>query len=494
MKEMVHQLLREIGAGEMSSVAYDTAWVAQLGEIDRDLSNHAISWISEHQLSDGSWGTQYPFYYHDRVINTLMVMIVLAKSGRRTHDRVQVDNGLMALERITDGATQGLQADPNGATVGFEMIVPTLVEEAEKLGIIKQQADRILGKLSRLRAAKLSKIQGIKINRNLTPAFSSEMAGTDHTSILDIANLQEENGSVGNSPSATAYFASTLQKGNVQALQYLHKWMKADGGVPDVAPFDVFEPAWTIWNLQLANLLDSTAQELCKPHLDFLQKSWVPGLGIGNSANAPKDSDDSGLVYELLTSMGRSLDIEAVLHYEDADCFRCFDLEANPSISSNVHVLGALRQAGYDAKHPAVQKALGFVRRSQVLKKFWADKWHISPYYVTSHAIIICKDLDPAMCKHAVDWIVENQKPDGSWGFYNASTAEETAYALQALCVWRREHGNVSKEVIKAGVAWLRDNMDKPNLPLWIGKGLYSPEKVIRSTVLSALALGEEGA
>ena len=54
--------------------------------------------------------------------------------------------------RIVGGATQGLQSDPNGATVGFEMIAPTLAAEAEKLGIIKRQGDRILGRLSKLRS------------------------------------------------------------------------------------------------------------------------------------------------------------------------------------------------------------------------------------------------------------------------------------------------------------------------------------------------------
>ena len=77
-------------------------------------------------------------YYHDRVICTLAAMIALSYRGRREHDKVQIEKGKLALERIVGGATQGLQSDPNGATVGFEMIAPTLAAEAEKLGIIKQ--------------------------------------------------------------------------------------------------------------------------------------------------------------------------------------------------------------------------------------------------------------------------------------------------------------------------------------------------------------------
>jgi halimadienyl-diphosphate synthase len=100
----------------------------------------------------------------------------------------------------------------NGATVGFEMIAPTLAAEAEKLGIIKNQGDRILGRLSRQRAKKLSYLRGKMISRNVTMAFSAEMAGIDGQHMLDIENLQESNGSVGVSPSATAYLQHISKK------------------------------------------------------------------------------------------------------------------------------------------------------------------------------------------------------------------------------------------------------------------------------------------
>ena len=46
-----------------------------------------------------------------------------------------------------------------------------------------------------------------------------------------------------------------------------------------------------------------------------------------------------------------------------------------------------------------------------------------------------------------------------------------------------------SQNILKNGARWLKENMDKPYPPLWIGKCLYSPHLVIRSAVLSALAL-----
>ena len=164
MKEQIHQVIKEMGPGTISTTAYDTAWVARLGEIDWELSSQALNWLCENQLSDGSWGASNVFYYHDRVISTLAAMISLTRRGRRKHDTKQVENGLLALERIISGATRGLMADANGATVGFEMIVPTLVAEAERLGLITQQKDRLLGRLSKMRSQKLSILNGKKIN------------------------------------------------------------------------------------------------------------------------------------------------------------------------------------------------------------------------------------------------------------------------------------------------------------------------------------------
>jgi halimadienyl-diphosphate synthase len=201
------ELLKDMDAGYMSNTAYDTAWVARLGEIRPEMSTHAMEWICENQLQDGSWGAKNVSYYHDRVISTLSAMIALTHQGRRARDKKQIDDGLLALERITSNATRGLSSAPSGPTVGFELIAPTLVAEAEKLGIIKQQGDRILGRLKKMREIKMSKLAGLKINRQITAVFSSEMAGIDSINLLDVENLQEPNGSVGCSPSSTAYFA-----------------------------------------------------------------------------------------------------------------------------------------------------------------------------------------------------------------------------------------------------------------------------------------------
>ncbi len=215
----IQELITSIGPGKMPPVAYDTAWAARLNDIAPEISNPALSWICEHQLADGSWGTAEPFYYHDRVISTLAAMIALSQRGRRTGDKRMIDQGLAALNKIVGGATQGLAADPNGETIGFEMIVPTLVADAHSLGLIEHQGDRILGRMGNTRKIKQEKLKN-RISRYITPAFSAEMAGMD-LDILNIDELPEANGSIGYSPAASAYYALFVKPGDPRSLAYL---------------------------------------------------------------------------------------------------------------------------------------------------------------------------------------------------------------------------------------------------------------------------------
>lgn len=489
MNDLITALIDKIGPGDMGSTAYDTAWAARLGEIDWNLSSQALAWLAENQLPDGSWGARAPFYHHDRVICTLAAMIALSYRGRRGHDKVQVENGRLALERIVGGATAGLQADPNGATVGFEMIAPTLAAEAEELGLIKNQGNRILGRLSRQRSKKLAYLQNNMISRHVTMAFSAEMAGTDEQHMLDIENLQESNGSVGVSPSATAYFATYVKRGDENSLKYLQSSMKPDGGMPNVAPFDVFETAWSLWNLGMIPGLEDTAK--LQPHIDFLSNAWQPRRGVGYAATCSvRDSDDSVITYSALLRFGVEKDLASVLAYEEKDHFRCFDLEVNPSISANIHILDALGQVGLNQKTSSVQKIVRFLQKAKGQNQFWVDKWHASAYYPTAHAVVACAKIAEELVEDSVKWILQTQNKDGSWGTY-LPTAEETAYAMQALWFWNECVAKVPKNALKNGARWLREHMDEPYPPLWIGKCLYSPRLVIRSAVISALTLAQ---
>ena len=103
--------------------------------------------------------------------------------------------------------------------------------------------------------------------------------------------------------------------------------------------------------------------------------------------------------------------------------------------------------------------------------------------------------MDDELCQSAAEWIISTQKPDGAWGTNGSSSAEETAYSLQALVLWKRHGKPVPQNVIQSGMEWLikQESLQKPYPPLWIGKGLYCPEYVVKATIISALELCKQG-
>ena len=343
LNSLIKQLLQEIGPGyKITSSAYDTAWLARLIELDEPLGYEALNWLRDNQLADGSWGAKEPLYYHDRVICTLSAIIALKKYGDDS-DTARIERALPVFHEYLGN----LELDPAGETIGFEMLLPALTSEAKALGLLPTGDTGRLNKLSLTRERKLAKSPGRMISRFLTMAHSMEMGGPDGLHLLDIDNLQEANGSIGYSPAATIFFALYVKRHDPKALAYIRD-ASNKGSVPYVFPIDGFEHGWGLWNFALLNHLDDEIQELCKVHLDYLEDNWQPGMGIAACVDLSFiDADAVSLIKEVLTKCGRTADLDAVLKYEEEDHFRCYELEANPSISTNIHVLGALRASGF---------------------------------------------------------------------------------------------------------------------------------------------------
>ena len=227
--------------------------------------------------------------------------------------------------------------------------------------------------------------------------------------------------------------------------------------------------------------------------MDYLWKCWKPGRGVSLSKTySIPDGDDTAIVFELLARAGYKPDIESILSFEENEHFRTYHFEVNSSNSVASHILGALRQSGRHPEDISLQKTLAYLRKT-VVQDYWFDKWHLSPFYTTSHAIIACAGFADELARSSVNWLLATQREDGSWG-QHLPTAEETAYCLQALCVWMRYNGNAfsSFERLQQGATWLAEHAEPPYPPLWIGKGLYCPELVVRSAILSALRMVQE--
>lgn len=483
MNGQTQQLLSEIGIGRISPSAYDTAWVARLQLQMPQMANAALDWLRENQLDDGSWGTPEFFHYHDRMICTLSATIALQQAGEYKDVR-----RLEAAKGFLEKHGHNINLNASGATVGYEMIMPMLLQEATTChGMASSLGAETPGMTARQK--KLQNLPSRMITRHTTIAHSAEMVGIDNKHIINWEDLSEDNGSIGFSPAATAYFVSHCPE-NDKAKAHLES-VFLESSVPNVSSVDLFETIWSIWNLQQA--YPSFDPQLIKEHLDFIASSWVSGLGTSFAYGyTPKDGDDSSLAYEVLVRGGRSPDLEAILHYEEANVFRCFQNENDPSISTNVHVIGALRQAGYENTHPSVQKAMRYLQEQQQADGWWLDKWHSSPYYPSAHYVMTAVGYcDNSVVQQTINWIINTQNKDGSWG-HTVPTAEETAYSLMALSHCKRVGYAIDNTVLQRGKIWLSDHSSETGPALWIGKCLYTPVRVVASTVLSALAMVDD--
>lgn len=470
------QLINGLLDGTMSESAYDTVVVSRLHaytNFNRLAFPAAIEWLRRHQHADGSWGGRIEIS-HDRIVSTLAAVTRLAELPD-TWANEAVKRGVVYLQRFdVDWLKSPFE------TVAFELLVPQLLHDASRLGL--QIPFGPLGQVSRIRDEKLQRISsGTLYDRPTTLAHSLEFLGPD----IDhqrVTNLRSPNGSYGNSPSATAHVLAFGY--DEQAERYLRRVMDTslNGGACTVYPFEIFEKAWVLYNLGIAgiDLWGSRAQ------LQYLHKSLSPeGVGLSYEGLVP-DSDTTSVTLAVLQHGGYQVDLDILARFESDDCFTCLPLERNPSVSANAHVLEALKPDRN--RHAArIVKILGYLEAQCQAGGFWQDKWHISPYYATSQVALAVRGVADELLVGMVSWLLETQHTNGSWGFAGG-TAEETAYAMQALLASPERSKPAVWGAVSRGAAYLSARFDDTDYPeLWVGKGLYTPYAIVRSVIISAL-------
>ncbi len=475
----IERTLAHLGTGDMNSVAYDTAWIARLTPHFSDFAD-ALTWLRQHQHSDGSWGS-HELHYHDRAISTLAAIIALRLAGQGYQDEQRIRRGETFLWRINGQ----LHRDAH-ETVGFSVLIVSLINEAFSLGLdvprdLYHSADIIEKKLNMLS-------RDPKLWRYTTMVFSLEAVRTYFPSEPDFL---ETNGSVGASPSATAALLLQSEQPSEPALRYLKDLIAAqdDGGVPDVAPIDTFEIAWSLNHFRLAGAITPDHPQVRRA-LDVLWRTWNPQRGLAFSSHfAVPDLDVTAAAFTVLQWAGYPVRADVFAGYEEQDHFRCYEGEIDPSLSAHIRMLTALKRVN---DHPQLEswidKIVATLRHYDVNGQFWFDKWHASPYYLTCIAIDSLQGISDDLAKSRISWICKTQQKDGGWGYFGRSTAEETAYCLQALLFWDRTVERIDPEQTDAAATFLVNHInDSKPASLWVGKCLYAPRLVVHSAVLSAL-------
>ena len=479
----VRSLLNALQKGAISPSAYDTAYLARLrrkGHTDQLAFPQTLGWLLRHQNPDGSFGTQLRVP-KERLLSTLGALLALADLPTQLQS-AQVHRARTQALTYLHERTADWQTGPD--TAGFEVLLPAVLDEARNREL-PLPYERFHGIVAQ-RDAKIGHIPPRLVYNVQTPLLHSlEYLGA-RLDVAGIRNRMSANGSFANSPSATAFF---LTRGDDdRCWEYLDSVVRprTDGSVPVVEPFEVFETAWVLYNLARAGHRPAEAH---RHLLALAQALGDDGVGVSREGLRP-DADDTALTLSVLHRYGYPISMGPLRPFEGVNFFMTFPLERDASVTTNAHVLEVLEACTTFPRQDLLrQKLIRFLRDARVDGDHWVDKWHSSPFYATAHAVFALFASAPELCQPALAWLAKTQRQDGSWGWFEQGTAEETAYAVLACLSAPPEMIAGLQLDLAAADRFLSRSQEDPVEPMFIGKTLYGPIEVVRSAVLAARIL-----
>ena len=135
-------------------------------------------------------------------------------------------------------------------------------------------------------------------------------------------------------------------------------------------------------------------------------------------------------------------------------------------------VLEAFGKTGMRRGHPAVERAVAYLSKTQEADGSWYGRWGVNYIYGTWQALqglqaVGVAPADPLVAR-AADWLEAHQQPDGGWGESPDSyadralagvgpvTASQTAWAIAGLVA----AGRGESRAVQAGVRWLVERQE----------------------------------
>jgi squalene-hopene/tetraprenyl-beta-curcumene cyclase len=176
---------------------------------------------------------------------------------------------------------------------------------------------------------------------------------------------------------------------------------------------------------------------------------WMLSMQCRNGGWASFDKDNDRMVFE---------------HIPFADHNAMLD---PATVDITGRMLEMLAAYGYDKNHPAVQKAIAFLRKEQMPDGSWFGRWGVNYLYGT---MLVLRGLEAIGIDHhepyvqqAAEWLRMVQNPDGGWGEscgsyddpstrgVGASTPSQTAWAVMGLLA----ANDTRSDSVARGIAYL---------------------------------------
>jgi squalene-hopene/tetraprenyl-beta-curcumene cyclase len=144
-----------------------------------------------------------------------------------------------------------------------------------------------------------------------------------------------------------------------------------------------------------------------------------------------------------------------------------------PTVDITGRILEMLATYGYTKDHPAVKRAIQFIRKEQEPDGSWFGRWGVNYIYGTALVLrgleAIGMDLHEPCVQQAAEWLRMVQNPDGGWGEscesyddvtkrgVGPSTPSQTAWAILGLLA----ANDIRSDSVARGVAYLLRTQQK---------------------------------
>ncbi len=503
----------------ISPSIYDTAWIARIPQA-LPSKRRALTYLLTNQHADGSFGCETPYYY-DRLLSTLNVVIALAQYQRIVkfhhystfHIDAVIEQALEFLEHHLQNYPQ-----PPEEPVGYELLVPTLLIEAENMDLSitfpnKQRLEALYNRKMELISPFLEEL----LIKRLSPLhYSLEFLGP--TPLFDLKEIArkfvDKQGSLASSSTPVAYLMThnIVLPESKAFIKFLS--IKYHGTVPNFYPLFIFEKLWQINHLVETHV--PIFSNLATWFRHYIRPYWHPLKGIGISPFFIPDADaiamalQDALLLNLYSEISFSFKTLERYWREDLGYFVTFSVERHPSITTNLNVVNALlrMRERHGTCHPllhfeVIDTIIDYIFRQQNPNGMWFDKWHLSPFYPTSRAVLAFRHYNRDLLQKTIDGIIRCQNDDGSFTAYmkdktetpnhytNTTKFDETVYALLSLLYYRDLYPkDVPFDVIQHGMAYIEKNLSiDPFGEMWICKVNYNPKAVNMSALLSVISM-----
>ncbi|KAM3369712.1 hypothetical protein ACQJBY_017534 [Aegilops geniculata] len=298
---------------KLSPSSYDTAWVAMVplpgSSQEVPCFPQCIEWILQNQQINGSWGLAHMDSSVNKATLSSTLACVLALQ-RWNVGREHIRRGIHFISKNVSVVMDEQIAAP----IGFNIIFPGMLSLAMGMGLQFPVRQTNVDGILHLRELELERLAADKsFGREAYIAYVAEGLGN----LLDwdeVMKFQRRNGSLFNSPSATA--AALIKNYDEKALQYLNLLVsKFDGSVPTVYPTNIYCQLSMVDTLEKVGISQYFSSEI-KSILDMTYSCWLQ-----RDEEIILDVSTCAMTFRILRMKGYDISSDVLSHIDEASTF-----------------------------------------------------------------------------------------------------------------------------------------------------------------------------